>query len=273
MIAALVVAVAARSDFVFTRQVDSLYDATGRVLLGPNCPRTDFYGTYSCAFEWGTNVTVNYTIALAETMNASYSLDLDFKVDNLFNLTARCPVCGGHCRAEVLGIALKFRLPPCPIRAGMKEGLTSLELPAKIPPPFAVLNELTGAMSIVSPQRNVLDRLLLTISAVPSRSPRSSKTVPGTTEVFASHHGCVGKPYTTFAANTCTRPPHSAYTYRVACHTDGHTVTKYSDPDCKKPLQHWDSAAPGQGLEVAHTTAPGTCYNHGRASIHILCAV
>jgi hypothetical protein len=273
LVAAAAAAVAVQGDFVFTRQVESLYDATGTVLLGPNCPNTDFYGTYNCAFPWGTNVTINYTLAMAEQMNASWSLVLDFKVDKIFNLTAVCPVCGGHCKATVLGITLSFRLPPCPIRAGMQTGTTYLQLPKKIPPPFAVLNYLTGTLSIANPQNTTLDRLFLTADAAPMRTVREvTKTVPGKTSVYVSRHDCVGKPYFTFEANTCTRPPHSAYAYMVACAADGHTVTKYTDNACTDRVQQWESSNPGNGLEkVEVDTTPGDCYNHGRASIAIEC--
>jgi hypothetical protein len=271
IVVALAAAAAVRSGFTFARQVDTLVDATGTVLIGPNCPRTDFYGTYSCAFEWGTNVTVNYTLALAQTMNASYSLDLDFKVDNLFNLSASCPVCGAHCNATILGITLKFRLPKCPIRAGMDSGVTFVELPAKIPPPFAVLDYLTGTLAITSPGGAVLDRILLTITAVPSRARREITTTAGKASVYFNKHSCTAKPYFTFDANTCTRPPHSGYSYIVRCTPTEHTIERYADRGCTDLTQRWNKSTLGSDFEVVNTTPEGTCYNHGAASLFIFC--
>ncbi|MGB0550140.1 MAG: hypothetical protein ACPGR8_13500 [Limisphaerales bacterium] len=169
MIAPALIVAFATAGLDFTREVNRLDNATLLLKLGPNCPDVDRWGTFSCNFAWGTNVTLDYSFHNDEVITAAYSLSVNFKINNLFNFSGKCPACGDECDLSVMGMAVKLHMPPCPITPHTAAGHTALQLPGTVPFPFSLLNSLVGSVRLLDPNAAVLDDLLLTATAASRR--------------------------------------------------------------------------------------------------------
>jgi hypothetical protein len=166
MIFSLLLTAAALADVTLSRTVTKVAPGDSAYLtLSKGCKSADAYGSNDCELAWGDSAMANITATFTQTLTNASKLQLNLKA-GILPVKATCDICGADCEFTIVGVPVKFSLPPCPITAGTYSTIQNVSLPDKSPiAPISI--KATGTVDVTDDTGAIIASLNIDVDVKP----------------------------------------------------------------------------------------------------------